>query len=158
MRTTFVLNGKRVHLDTDPLRRLIDVLHEDFGLMGVKEGCGEGECGACSILLDGKLALACIMAVGAVQDRDVMTIEGFAETDAFKNLAGAFAEAGAVQCGYCTPGMILAAESLLRVVPEPDEAQVREALSGNLCRCTGYHLIVQAVLAAALGRKGQQRP
>ena len=157
MKIDFILNGKKVSLQTDPLRRLIDVLREDFGLVGVKEGCGEGECGACSVLLDGRLALACIMAVGVAQDREVTTIEGFAETEAFDNLAAAFAEAGAVQCGYCTPGMILAAESLLKSAPDPDEEQIRTALSGNLCRCTGYNLIVQAVTTAARNRKGSNK-
>ena len=149
MKISFLLNGAMVSLDTDPMRRLIDVLREDFGLVGVKEGCGEGECGTCSILLDGGLALSCIVAVGAVHGREVTTIEGFEKTDAFHNLATAFVEAGAVQCGYCTPGMILAAHALLATVPDPDESQIREALSGNLCRCTGYNLMVKAVMSAA---------
>ncbi len=154
MKISFLLNGTMVSLDTDPMRRLIDVLREDFGLVGVKEGCGEGECGTCSILLDGGLALSCIIAIGAVHGRTVTTIEGFEKTDEFHNLATAFVEAGAVQCGYCTPGMILAAHALLTTVPDPDEAQIREALSGNLCRCTGYNLIVQAVMTAAQRWKG----
>jgi carbon-monoxide dehydrogenase small subunit len=154
MTISFLLNGAMVSLDTDPMRRLIDVLREDFGLVGVKEGCGEGECGTCSILLDGGLALSCLIAIGAVHGREVTTIEGFEKTAAFHNLATAFVEAGAVQCGYCTPGMILAAHSLLATVPDPDEAQIREALSGNLCRCTGYNLIVQAVMSAAQRWKG----
>lgn len=158
MRVGFVLNGSAVDVDADPMRRLIDVLREDFGLVGVKEGCGEGECGACSILLDGRLALSCIVAVGAVHGREVTTIEGFEKTDEFRRLAGAFIEAGAVQCGYCTPGMILAAHSLLASHPDPDESQVREALSGNLCRCTGYNLIVEAVMRAARERKGSALP
>lgn len=158
MKISFLLNGDAVNLDTDPMRRLIDVLREDFGFLGVKEGCGEGECGACSILLDGRLALTCIVAVGAVHGREVTTIEGFEKTDAFHHLATAFVEAGAVQCGYCTPGMILAAHSLLTSFPDPDESQIREALSGNLCRCTGYNLIVQAVISAAQRRKGSTPP
>jgi aerobic carbon-monoxide dehydrogenase small subunit len=154
MNISFLLNGAMVSLDTDPMRRLIDVLREDFGLVGVKESCGEGECGTCSILLDGGIALSCIIAIGAVHGREVTTIEGFEKTDEFHNLATAFVEAGAVQCGYCTPGMILAAHSLLTTVPDPDESQIREALSGNLCRCTGYNLIVQAVMSAAQRWKG----
>ena len=158
MKISFILNGKTVELETDPLRRLIDVLKKDYGLVGVKEGCGEGECGTCSVLLDGGLALSCIIAVGSVQDREVMTIEGFEKTEAFQNIATAFVEAGAIQCGYCTPGMILAAQALLSSVTDPDEAQIREALSGNLCRCTGYNLIVQAVMKAAQRRKDSPKP
>lgn len=149
MKISFLLNGTTVSVDTDPIRRLIDVLRDDFGLLGIKEGCGEGECGACSILLDGGLALSCIIAIGAIHGREVTTIEGFEKTDEFHHLATSFVEAGAIQCGYCTPGMILAAHSLLTSVPDPDESEIREALSGNLCRCTGYNLIVQAVVSAA---------
>lgn len=156
MNISFVLNGNSVNQDTDPLRRLIDVLRDDFGLVGVKEGCGEGECGACAILLDGKPALSCILAAGAVQGRNVTTIEGFEKTKDFDILSVAFAEAGAVQCGYCTPGMILNAHALLESCPEPDEGQIRKALSGNLCRCTGYNLIVSAVMIAAQKRKGAE--
>lgn len=152
-RVAFSLNGQSVEIDTDPTRRLIDVLREDFGLIGVKEACGEGECGACSILLDGRLAPACVIALGAVEGREVVTIEGFAQTERFKVLSESFAEAGAVQCGYCTPGMILAAEALLSRDPSPDREAIRRALSGNLCRCTGYELIIQAIdLAAEEGR------
>lgn len=145
----FNLNGRPVTAETDPVRRLIDVLREDFGLVSVKEGCGEGECGACSVLLDGRLAPSCIVAVGAVAHRAVVTIDGLAGTPGFELLAEAFTEAGAVQCGYCTPGMILAAEALLRAHPHPDEETIRRYLAGNLCRCTGYHLIVRAVALAA---------
>jgi aerobic carbon-monoxide dehydrogenase small subunit len=128
------------------------------GFSASRRGAARGECGTCSILLDGRLALACIVAVGAVHGREVATIEGFEKTDAFRHLATAFVEAGAVQCGYCTPGMILAAHSLLTSFPDPDESQIREALSGNLCRCTGYNLIVQAVISAAQRRKGSTPP
>lgn len=149
MNIRFTLNGRSVNLNTDPLRRLIDVLRDDFGLTGVKEGCGEGECGACNVLLDNRLAPACVLSAGAVHDREVVTVEGFAATKDFAILSEAFAEGGAIQCGYCTPGMILAAHALLAKTPDPDEAQIREALSGNLCRCTGYHMIVQSVREAA---------
>lgn len=153
MSVEFVLNGNKVIADSDPAGRLIDVLREEFGLLGCKEGCGEGECGTCSILLDGELAPACIIALGAVQDREVLTVEGYAQTDRFNLLADCFARAGAVQCGYCTPGMILAGEALLRKNPNPAETDIRQALAGNLCRCTGYNLIIEAINQAA--KRGQ---
>lgn len=150
---SFSLNGRPAVADTDPTRRLIDVLREDFGLTGVKEGCGEGECGACSILLDDRLVPACIIAVGAVAGSRVVTIEGLEARPGFDVLAAAFAEAGAVQCGYCTPGMIMAAEALLRAHPQPDEQTIRQHIAGNLCRCTGYNLIVHGIaLAVDRGR------
>jgi len=158
MKVGFILNGEAVTVETDPLRRLIDVLREDFGLTGVKEGCGEGECGACSILIDESPALACIVAVGAVEARHVVTIEGYQKRDIFPRIASAFAETGAVQCGFCTPGMIITAGALLEALPDPDEAAIREALSGNLCRCTGYHRIVEAVITASRKMKDPSCP
>jgi carbon-monoxide dehydrogenase small subunit len=149
MKIAFVLNGKRKEIDSDPTRRLIDVLREDLGLMGLKEGCGEGECGACSVLLDDRLVPACIIAVGSVAHRRVVTIEGLVDSPGFQVLSEAFIEAGAVQCGYCTPGMIMAAEALLREHPRPDEETIRRYISGNLCRCTGYNLIVRGIGLAA---------
>ena len=149
MKISFTLNNQPVKVNCDPARRLIDVLHDDFGLIGLKEGCGEGECGACSILVDDRLAPSCIMAVGAVSGRVVLTIEGLAESPGFAILSEVFGEVGAVQCGYCTPGMIMAAEALLRAHPQPDEETVRRYISGNLCRCTGYHRIVSGILEAA---------
>jgi carbon-monoxide dehydrogenase small subunit len=150
----FWLNGKQVRVEADPLRRLLDVLREDLGLKGPKEGCGEGECGACAVLLDGKLANSCLIAIGTVAGREVLTIEGFRETERFKLLETAFSEAGAVQCGFCTPGMLLAAEALLRQNPKPSAAEIREGISGNLCRCTGYGMIVAAISNAAQRGEG----
>jgi len=155
MKIRFTLNGREVKMDTNSTRRLIDVLREDFGLTGVKEGCGEGECGTCSVLVDGKLVPSCIVAVGVVEESTVLTIEGYRTTRRFEVVAEAFAEAGAVQCGFCTPGMILAAEALLRADPDPGEARIREAISGNLCRCTGYNMIVDAVRRASREGEGQ---
>jgi carbon-monoxide dehydrogenase small subunit len=149
IRIEFTLNNQKVRLDTNPLRRLLDVLREDLSLSGVKEGCGEGECGACSVLIDGKLFNSCLTAVGTIAGHEVTTIEGFRQTERFKVLDKAFAEAGAVQCGFCTPGMLLAAEALLRRNSKPSELQIREAISGNLCRCTGYNMIIEAVKTAA---------
>ena len=146
---SFVLNGKPVQLEADPLRRLLDVLREDFGLTGTKEGCGEGECGACAVLLDGELVNSCLLPVMAAEGRQIVTIEGYRETPRFQVLSACFERAGAVQCGFCTPGMLLAAEALLSHNPMPTEAEIREGLSGNLCRCTGYTAIVSAISAAA---------
>ena len=146
---SFFLNGAAVQLQTDSLRRLLDVLREDFGLTGAKEGCGEGECGACAVLLDGQLANSCLLPVVAAQGRQVVTIEGFRQTPRFELLSRCFEQSGAVQCGFCTPGMLLAAEALLSHNPVPTEDEIREGLSGNLCRCTGYTAIVTAVAAAA---------
>jgi carbon-monoxide dehydrogenase small subunit len=154
MKIELTVNGKAVYLDTDPLRRLLDVLREDLGLTGVKEGCGEGECGACAVLVGGRLVNSCLLPVGYLADsgEEITTIEGFRETDRFTVLEAAFREAGSVQCGFCTPGIIMAAEALLAANPDPGEAEIREALSGNLCRCTGYQMIVEAIRIAA--RKG----
>lgn len=146
---SFILNGKPVRLQTDPLRRLLDVLRVNFGLTGAKEGCGQGECGACAVLLDLRLVNSCILPVIAVDGRQVLTIEGFRDTARFQVLSKCFEDAGAVQCGFCTPGMLMAAEALLCQNPEPDEEEIRTGLSGNLCRCTGYTAIVKAVAAAA---------
>ena len=154
MKINFVLNGRDVSIDTDPLRRLLDVLREDFGLTGVKDGCGEGECGACSVLIDGKIASSCIVPVGAVEGTEITTIEGFRETERYKVIQDAFAEAGSVQCGFCTPGFVLAAEALLSENSVPDEDEIREAISGNLCRCTGYNMIVEGIETASIKGRG----
>ncbi len=146
---SFILNGNTVRLETDPLRRLLDVLRDDFHLTSAKEGCGQGECGACAVLVDCKLVNSCLLPVIAAADREVITIEGFRETRRFLVLRQCFEEAGAVQCGFCTPGMLMAAEALLLNNPTPTEEEIRIGLSGNLCRCTGYTAIVKAVAAAA---------
>ena len=153
MSIPFTLNGKPQIYDGSATDRLLDVLRGDLGCPGVKSACNEGECGACSVILDGTLANACMVAMGRVYGADVVTIEGFRETKQFAALEHAFGQTGAVQCGFCTPGMILAAECLLRKNPDPCEAEIREGLSGNMCRCTGYNAIVRAVeLAAKEGR------
>ena len=153
-RLSFNLNGKDVTLNTDPLRRLIDVLREDFGLTGVKEGCSEGECGACSVLLNNRMVTSCIIPVGAVDGQKVMTIEGLRETPKGKTIIDAFADGGAVQCGFCIPGMVIAAYCILERNPDPTEEEIRLGISGNICRCTGYDLIVESIrLAAKRGEK-----
>lgn len=150
----FQLNGDLVHTNRPAGDRLLDVLREDFGLTGVKCGCGEGECGACSILLNGKLVNSCMVAVGNVLSQSVVTIEGYSKTERFQIVQKAYDTAGAVQCGFCTPGMIMATEALLSANSNPTEEEIREGLSGNLCRCTGYNMIVNAVSLAAKEGKG----
>ena len=150
----FVLNKKGVNITTDPLRRLLDVLREDLGLKGVKEGCGEGECGSCAVIINNRIVNSCIVAVGTVEGAEIITIEGYRKTKQYKLLEDSFAEAGAVQCGFCTPGIIMAAETLLRINPEPDENAIRDAISGNLCRCTGYNMIVEGIKIASQKGKG----
>ncbi len=144
-----VVNGEPVTLEVDPAAMLVDVLRDQLGLIGTKVGCGEGECGACTVILDGEAVNSCLVLAGQVDGRDVLTIEGLAHNGDLHPLQTAFVEAGAVQCGFCTPGAILAAKALLDHTPTPDEAAIREALSGNLCRCTGYAKMVAAVQRAA---------
>jgi carbon-monoxide dehydrogenase small subunit len=128
---------------------LLYVLRERFGLFGSKNACEQGECGSCSVLLDGTLVCACLVLAGQAQGRQVITVEGLSGGDSLHPVQQAFVEAGAVQCGFCTPGLIVAAHDLLRRAPRPTEAQVREALAGNICRCTGYAKIINAVQMAA---------
>ena len=157
---TFQLNGATVSVDTPPTRRLIDLLREDLKLTGSKEGCGTGECGACTILVNGELRLACLMLAAQVDGQQVMTVEGLKASESGIRLQRAFAEAGAVQCGYCTPGMEMTVFNLLARQAYPSREEIRVALSGNLCRCTGYVKIVDAVQQAAAGdhEKTQRLP
>lgn len=150
----FLLNGEKKCIDCEPDKRLLDVLREDFLLTGPKEGCGEGECGACSVILNGKLANSCLVAAGSIDGASIITIEGFRTTKRYKVLEDTFAKAGAVQCGFCTPGMIMAAECLLSENSSPSASDVREGISGNLCRCTGYNMIIDAVLMASKEGEG----
>ena len=128
---------------------LLYVLRERFGLYGSKNACEQGECGSCSVYLDGVLVCSCLVLAGQAEGREVTTVEGLARDGSLDPVQQAFVEAGAVQCGFCTPGLVVAAHDLLRRVPDPDEAQVREALAGNICRCTGYAKIIDAVNLAA---------
>lgn len=143
------INGERHEVVTEPHRTLLDVLRVDLGLTGTKENCLEAECGVCTVLLDGRAMNACIVLAAQCQGRDVLTIEGLGRGGQLHPLQQAFIDHGAVQCGYCIPAMILSAKALLDECPTPTETQVREALAGNLCRCTGYQKIAEAVLAAA---------
>jgi carbon-monoxide dehydrogenase small subunit len=144
------VNGDPVELEVPGMRRLLDVLREDLGLTGTKEGCGEGECGACSVLVDGQVVDACLVPVCQVDGSDIRTVEGLAGADGeLSQLQQAFLEAGGAQCGICTPGMLMAAQAYLDQGGGPDEEAIREAIAGNLCRCTGYTKIVDAIAAAA---------
>jgi len=145
----FRLNGKETVYEGSATDRLLDVLRNEYRLTGVKCGCKEGECGACSVLIDGKLVNSCMVAMGRVEGSEVVTIEGYSETARFKVLDAAYASVSAVQCGYCIPGMILASECVLASNPDPSEEDIRQGLSGNLCRCTGYNAIVKAIQIAA---------
>ena len=143
----FTLNGRTVTYEGSGARRLLDVLREDLGATGTKEGCGEGECGACSVLIDGEVVDSCVVAVGQVDGREVLTVEGLADGGRLSALQQAFIERGAAQCGICTPGMLLAAHVLLLRANRPSADDVRDALAGNLCRCPGYTKIIEAVLS-----------
>ena len=145
----FTLNGKGVAYGGSATDRLLDVLRDAYRCTSVKCGCKEGECGACSVLIDGTLINSCCVAMGAIEGASVVTMEGYRETERFAALDKAFGELSAVQCGFCIPGMVLAAEALLSKNPHPSEDEIREGLSGNLCRCTGYNAIVNAVNNAA---------
>ena len=142
------INGKPATLETYPMARLLDVLREQAGLTGTKEGCGEGECGACSIEMDGALVNSCLVPVLQAEGAAIRTIEGIANGGELGAVQKAFLECGGAQCGICTPGMILAAKNLLARNPQPSESEIREGLAGNLCRCTGYTKIFESVVVA----------
>lgn len=146
---SLTVNGENKTVSAYPMERLLDVLREQLGLTGTKEGCGEGECGACSVLLDGSLVDSCLVPVLQAQGASVVTIEGLGADSRARAVQDAFLEYGGAQCGICTPGMILAAVQLLKSKPDPTLGDIREGLAGNLCRCTGYVQIFEAVAAAA---------
>ncbi len=143
---TLTVNGRMEKLEVEPYRTLLEVLREDLELTGAKEGCGVGECGACTVLLDGRAVDACLTLAVRANGREVITIEGLAQGDTLHPLQRAFIEHGAIQCGFCTPGFILTAKAFLDENSHPNEDEVKRALAGNLCRCTGYAKIVEAVL------------
>lgn len=146
---TLKINNKIITTEENSTKRLLDFLREDMDITGPKEGCGEGECGACAVIIDKDLVNSCLVTIGAAQGKEILTVEGLRGTKQFDVLEICFAEAGAVQCGFCTPGMIMAAHALLSKIPKPTEDDVREGISGNLCRCTGYNMIIEAILMAA---------
>lgn len=143
------INGKIVETYESPSKRLLDLLREDLDITSPKEGCGEGECGACAVIIDMELVNSCLVAIGSVEGKEIITVDGLKGTEAFNVLDKAFAECGAVQCGFCTPGMIMAAYALLSKNPKPTEDDIRDGISGNLCRCTGYNMIIDSILMAA---------
>lgn len=143
------LNGSWVEGETRPDRMLLDFIREDLGLTGTKKGCEEGGCGACTVIMNGKTVLSCLVPALKADGAEILTVEGMAEEGKLHPLQEAFWEEGAVQCGYCTPGMLISAKALLDENPAPEVEQVKEAISGNLCRCTGYSKIIRAVRAAA---------
>lgn len=152
MRLRLKVNGAPREVEVPPLARLLDVLRGPLGLTGTKEGCGEGECGACTVLLDGEPVNSCLVAAGQCEGREVTTVEGLGTPEALSPLQEAFVTDGGAQCGICTPGMLLSAHALLARNRAPSDADVRQAIAGNVCRCTGYLRIVESVKAAA-GRR-----
>jgi carbon-monoxide dehydrogenase small subunit len=143
------VNGRDCIVDAEPNRTLLDVLRTDLGLTGTKYGCGVGACGACTVIIDGQAKCSCLTLIGQVDGRRVETVEGLAGANTLHPLQESFVENHALQCGYCTPGMLMSAKALLAASPSPSEEEIRVAISGNLCRCTGYKQIVAAVKAAA---------
>jgi carbon-monoxide dehydrogenase small subunit len=150
------VNGEPVEAAVDPNRTLVQFLREDLELTGTKHGCGLGDCGACTVLLDGKPVNSCLVLAVQANGRSVLTIEGLAENGKLHPIQQAFVDKGAIQCGFCTPGMILSAKALLDTNTKPSEIEIRTAISGNLCRCTGYQKIVQAIQAAAETMTGKE--
>ena len=145
---SFTVNGQEHRVEVFPMARLLDVLREELQLTGTKEGCGEGECGACTVNIDGRIVNSCLVPVGQVDGSAITTIEGVAGQGQLHGVQQAFIEHGGAQCGICTPGMVLAAVDLLERTPQPSEADIRTALAGNLCRCTGYMKIFESVVKA----------
>jgi aerobic carbon-monoxide dehydrogenase small subunit len=149
MNVVFSVNSLRVELDVDPMKRLLDVLREDLRLTGTKEGCGEGECGACSVIADGEVINSCLIPICQMQQTKITTVEGLSRDGKLDSLQQAFLECGGAQCGICTPGMLIAARTLLDDNPRPTRLEIKEAIAGNLCRCTGYLKIIDAIEKAA---------
>jgi carbon-monoxide dehydrogenase small subunit len=150
------VNGTTRHLDVAPDRTLLDTIRDDWGLLGTKEGCLEGECGACTVLLDGTPIDSCIFATAACDGRQITTVEGIGGSEALSALQRAFVESGSVQCGFCTPGFVATLTALLDHNPTPERSDIVEAISGNICRCTGYAQIVEAVVAVVEKREGER--
>lgn len=153
---TCTINGESRTFHVHPMVRLIDLLREHAQLTGTKEGCGEGECGACAVLIDGELSNSCLVPALQVDGREITTIEGIASDDRYRPLLEAFVTSGGTQCGMCTPGMVLASVSLLKKLPHPTPEEIRTGLAGNFCRCTGYSKIIESVTAAQ--KKMNQTP
>lgn len=153
MELEFKVNDKAYSLEVDPESRLLDVLREELGLTGAKEGCGEGECGACTVIMDDLAVNSCLVLASQARGKEILTVEGLAANGELDRMQQAFIDNGAIQCGFCTPGMLMSAKALLLREPNPTEEEIRTALAGNLCRCTGYVNIVNAVKDVASGEE-----
>jgi len=149
IKVKFVVNGKKVTVGSSPTKTLLDILREDLGLTGTKEGCGKGECGACTVIMDGKAVTSCLVIAAQLEGKHIVTVEGLSGDRIGKALQDAFVDSGAVQCGYCIPGFLMSAKALLEENPNPTLDEIKEGLSGNLCRCTGYVKIFDGVRLAA---------
>jgi carbon-monoxide dehydrogenase small subunit len=158
LKITLTVNGAAREIDSPPLVRLLDALRGPLGLPGTKEGCGEGECGSCTVLLDGEPVNACLVSIGQCEGRAVTTVEGLGDAAHLSPLQRCFVDHGGAQCGICTPGMLIAAEALLARRPDPSDEEIREAIAGNLCRCTGYQRIVESIREAARARQEGSAP
>ena len=154
----FILNETEVKIVTEPYIRLIDLLREKFDLTGTKEGCGVGECGACTVLMNGRAVNSCLVLVGQIEGSEILTIEGLANGEILDPLQKNFFLHGAIQCGFCTPGMVLSASALLDKNPDPTEEEIKDAIAGNLCRCTGYKQIINAVKETAKEINSASKP
>lgn len=143
------VNGTNYHVTVEPRRTLVEVLRENLGLTGTKKSCNEGDCGACTVLMDGRPVASCLVLAMDAQGKEILTIEGLSEGEKLHPIQEAFLKHGAIQCGFCTPGMVMSAKALLDENPEPTATEIRKAISGNLCRCTGYQHIVDSIMAAS---------
>jgi carbon-monoxide dehydrogenase small subunit len=151
----FVINGQSVELRVKPWRTLLEMIREDLKLTGTKEGCGHGECGSCTVILAGRTVNSCLVPAVEADGQEIVTIEGLSEGDRLDPIQEAFVEQAGMQCGFCTPGMIISAKALLDKNPDPNEEEIRQALAGNFCRCTGYTKIIESVAAAAKALRGE---
>ena len=147
IRVNFIVNGKSINLSSDPTRTLLSVLRDELELKGAKEACGQGDCGACVVVMNDKAVNSCLVLVGQIDGAEIITVEGLAKQGSFHKLQDHFIEKWAFQCGYCTPGMLMSAYALLLNNPNPTEEEIRASIAGNLCRCTGYNMIVEAIEA-----------
>jgi carbon-monoxide dehydrogenase small subunit len=151
----FILNGKRYKLRVKPWQTLLELIREDLNLTGTKEGCGQGECGSCTVIMNGKTVNSCLVPAVEADGQEILTIEGLSDNDRLHPIQEAFVSHSGMQCGFCTPGMIMSAKALLDGNPDPTEAEIRESISGNFCRCTGYTKIIESISAAADLMKGK---
>lgn len=145
MQIKFKVNGRKYDLDLDPKLRLIDILREELELTGTKEGCGEGECGTCTVIIDKQAVNSCLILAPQIRNKEIITVEGLEKDGELDKLQESFIKNGAIQCGYCTPGMLMSAKALLMKNPKPSKDEIKDAIAGNLCRCTGYNKIVSAI-------------